>query len=51
MNTAVTITLIICGTIVLLSVITTIGAAIAAKKTSNAMKKMSEDFFKEDGND
>lgn len=47
MNTAVTITLIICGTIVLLSIISTIGTAIAAKKTSKAMK----DFFKEDGND
>lgn len=48
MNTAVTITLIICGTIVLITLISTVGAAIAAKKTTNAMKKMSEDFFKED---
>lgn len=44
MNTAIIITAIICGTIVLLQLISIIGSIIAAKKATKGFK----DFFKED---
>lgn len=55
MTTGVIITLIICGTLILLSLIGTVGAAIKrhavakqAKTTFDGLKNSLEDIFKED---
>lgn len=48
MSTPVLITLIICGTLLLLSLISGITSIAAAKKADKTLRKISEDLFKED---
>lgn len=48
MSTAVLITLIICGTCLLLSIISIVGAAVSAKKATKKFNEFTNDFFKED---
>ena len=48
MNTAIIVTLIICGTIVLLSLISAVGTIMASKKAKKTFDDISKEFFKED---
>lgn len=48
MSTGVIITLIICGTILALSVISIVGASIKAKKAAKTLNKFTDNWFKED---
>lgn len=48
MNTAIIITAIICGTIIVISILNTIDKAITTKKASKSFKDFSDNFFKEE---
>lgn len=48
MSTGVIITLIICGTLIVLAVLNTIDKAIAAKKAAKTLNKFTDSWFKED---
>lgn len=48
MSTGIIITLIICGTILALSIISIVGASIKSKKAAKALNEFTDNWFKED---